>query len=165
MARIRVSRREADGEDFPRLCMRCGQPADCDVSQTFAWMPGWVFVFLLLGLVPFLIVALITRKTMHVVAPMCHNHAGHWRVRKLYVWLGLLFWIALGIALIALGDQLPDTVKGPAILAGLLGGLVWLISAAVFAHGAIKASEIRDRGMDLVNVHRDFADAWNSWGE
>ncbi len=40
MARIRVYRSEADGEDFPRLCMRCGQPAECDVPQTFAWVPG-----------------------------------------------------------------------------------------------------------------------------
>jgi hypothetical protein len=161
MAKIRISRREADGEDFPRLCMRCGREADCDVSQKFAWMPGWVFVFLLFGMLPFLIVALITRKTMLIVAPMCADHAGHWRARKLYVWLGLLFWIAFGIALAALGDELPKDAGAPLVIFGIVGGLVWLISAAVFASGAIKASEIRDKSMDLVNVHRDFADAWN----
>jgi len=161
MAKIRIYRREADGDDFPRLCMRCGCEADCDVSQTFAWMPGWVFVLLLGGLLPFLIVALLTRKTMRVVAPMCQAHAGHWRVRKLYVGLGLLFWIAFGIALGALNKDLPDAAVGPLVLFGIFGALAWLVSAVVFTNGAIKASEIRDKSMDLVNVNRDFADAWN----
>jgi hypothetical protein len=162
MAKIRIYRHEADGEDFPRLCMCCGQPAECDVPQTFAWMPGWVHILILFGLAPWLIVALITRKTMRIVAPMCTQHAGHWHVRKLYVWLGLLFWIVYGFALIIFGDELPESAQGPMILGGILGGLIWLISAAIFANGAIKAAEIRDRGMELVNVHRDFADAWNS---
>ena len=161
MARIRIYRREADGEDFPRLCMRCGCEADCDVPQTFAWNPGWVWVFIFFGLLPLLIVMLVTRKTMHLVAPMCRDHAGHWRVRKLYVWLGLLFWIAFWIAFAVLDNSLPNAAKGPLVGLGLCGGLIWLVSAAIFANGAIKAAEIRDKGMDLVNVHRDFADAWN----
>jgi hypothetical protein len=161
MAKIRVYRNEADGEDFPRLCMCCGQPAECDVPQTFAWMPGWVHVFILFGLAPWLVAALVMRKTMRVVAPMCSQHAGHWRTRKLYVWLGLLFWIAYATALILFWDKLPESAQGPAILVGMIGSLVWLISAAIYANGAIKASDIRERGMELVNVNRDFADAWN----
>jgi hypothetical protein len=165
MARIRVYRSEADGESFPRMCMRCGRPAECDVPQTFAWMPGWVHIFILVGLLPWLIVALIMRKTMHVVAPMCRQHAGHWRVRRLYIWLGLLFFIATFIAIVAVGDRVPENVKNPIIFAALMGGLVWLVSGLIFVNGAIKASEIRDRGMDLVNVNRDFADVWNDMAE
>jgi|SRR5579883_220829 len=161
MARIRVYRHEADGEDFPRICMRCGQPAECDVPQTFAWMPAWVHVFILMGLLPWLLAALITRKTMRIVAPMCFQHAGHWRNRKLYVWLGLLFWIAYFIGLVAYGDALPERARGPMILVGIFGGLAWLISAAIYANGAIKAAEIRDKGMELENVHKDFAREWN----
>lgn len=161
MSRIRVYRREADGEDFPRICMCCGQPAECDVPQTFAWMPGWVHVFILLGLLPWLLAALLTRKTMRVVAPMCLRHAGHWRNRKLYMWLGLLFWIAYFIGLAAYGDRLPESAKGPVILVGIMGGLAWLISAAIYANGAIKAAEIRDKGIELANVHKNFAREWN----
>ena len=165
MAKIRVYRYECDGEDFPRLCMRCGEPADCDVSQKFAWMPSWVFVFILLGLLPLLVAALITRKTMRVVAPMCERHAGHWRVRKLYVWFGLLFWVACGIALVAFSDRVPKDTMAYLVIAGFGGVFVWLISAAVFANAAIKPAVIRDKGIDLVNVHRDFADAWNDADE
>jgi hypothetical protein len=165
MARIRVYRNEADGEDFPRVCMRCGEPAECDVSQTFAWVPGWVHVCILLGLGPWLILVLVMRKTMRIVAPMCLEHAGHWRVRKLYAWLGLLFWIAVFVGIVVAADEIPERVMAPIILACLLGGLVWLISALVLMNNAIKAVEIRDRCMDLANVDRDFAEVWNDMEE
>jgi hypothetical protein len=171
MAKIRIYRHEADGEDFPRMCMRCGRAADCDVPQTFAWMPAWanaliLLIFVgLLGLVAWIIASITVRKTMRVVAPMCLRHAGHWRVRKMYVLFGLLSWIAFGVALVVFADALPSGSKGPVILGGIFGAVAWLISAALVMNGAIKASEIRDKGMDLVNVHRDFADAWNDAAE
>jgi uncharacterized membrane protein YkvI len=160
-----VYRDEADGEDFPRLCMRCGEPADCDVKQTFAWMPSWVNVCILLGLLPWLVVMSLTRKTMRVVVPMCERHAGHWRVRRLYVGLGLLFWLAVLVGLCAVGDELPEDILFPLIGVSLLGALVWLVVGVILSNRAIKASEIRDRRMDLVNVHRHFADVWNDMDE
>ena len=164
MARIRIYKNEADGEYFPRLCMRCGQPADCDVPQTFAWMPAWVHVLLFVGLAPWLIVALVTRKTMRIVAPMCEAHRGHWRVRKLYIWLGVLFWIGVVVALVVIWDQLPKEATNVAVMCVMFGGLIWLIIGLVLANGAIKASDIRDRGMELVNVHKEFADEWKEEG-
>jgi hypothetical protein len=140
--------------------MRCGQPAECDISQTFAWTPSWVMILIFMGLGPWLIVSIMLRRTMRVVVPMCMQHAGHWRNRQLYVWLGLLFWIAYFIALIVGGEHLPEVVKIPVIVFGLCGGLVWLVSAAIYSNNAIKASEIRDKGIELVNVNRDFADEW-----
>lgn len=165
MAKIRIPRREAGGESFPRLCMKCGQEADCDVPQTFAWMPSWVHILILLGLLPWLICCLVTRKTMRVVAPMCARHAGHWRVRKLYVWLGLLFWIAYAITIGVVWDDLSEGATGPLMGVGIFGGLIWLVSAALFANSAVKASLIHERGAELVNVSRDFADAWNDVGD
>jgi hypothetical protein len=165
MARIRVYRNEADGEDFPRLCMRCGEPAECDVPQTFSWMPGWVYAFLLLGLCPLLVAALITRKSMRVVAPMCLQHAGHWRVRKLFVGVGLFLCVAAFVGLAAVGDQLPEGVVVPAVAVTLLAALGWLIGGLVLSNNAIKAKVIGKSSMDLVNIHRGFADAWNDLEE
>ena len=162
MAKIRVYRREAGGKYFPRVCMKCGREADCDVPNTFTWMPSWVPFLILLGLAPWLIVALVTRRTMRVAAPMCRGHAWHWRNRTLYVWLGLVFWVGYFVALFAFGDRLPEDAKTPAVLAGIFGGLFWLVTAAVYSNSAIKASLINDRGAELVNVNRDFADEWNS---
>jgi hypothetical protein len=168
MAKIRIYFHEASGEDFPRMCMKCGARADCDVPQTFSWMPGWVTILIVLfmcvgflGFIVWIITALTTRKTMSIVAPMCYRHQGHWRVRKLYTWLGLLFWIGYLVALVALGSEIPKDVLTPLIVVGLIGAFLWLISALLIMNGAIKAIDIRDRWMELVNVNRDFADAWN----
>jgi hypothetical protein len=140
--------------------MRCGEPAECDVPHTFAWTPSWVPILLLAGLAPWLIVMLVTRKTMHVVVPMCLRHAGHWRVRLLYLWLGLFFWIAFFIGLGVIWKDLPEEFGTPILLACILGGLAWLIAGAILTKNAIKASDIRERRMELVNVHKDFARAW-----
>lgn len=160
MARIRVQQYETSGEDFPRMCMLCGQPAERDVPQMFAWMPGWVHVFILAGLLPWLVVALVTRKTMRIVAPMCRKHAGHWRVRKLFVWLGLLFFVALFVGLVVIGNRLPEDVVVPIVGAALFGGLIWLITGLILMNGAIKAVDIGEDGMVLVKVHKKFARAW-----
>lgn len=172
MARIRVYRPEAGGEQFPRMCMRCGQPAEVDVPQTFAWMPGWVSVLVLLfmvigctGLLIWLVLGLALRKTMRVVSPMCLQHAGHWRVRKLFVWIGLVVWIVLGVALVALSDQIPKDAMGPIILGTFVCLLVWFLTAGVLMNGAIKASEITEKRVDLVNVNKDFADEWRAMVE
>jgi hypothetical protein len=165
MARIRVYRSEADGADFPRMCMRCGEEAECDVPQRFTWTPSWVPICILLGLLPWLIIMLATRKTMRVVVPMCARHSWHWLSRKLYVWLGLLFWATIGICLLIIGDLIPSNLDGPIACAYFGGGFVWLISALIVTNGAIKAREIRERSMDLVNVDRDFADIWNDMVE
>lgn len=164
MARIYVSRKEARGDFFPRLCMRCGEPADCEVPHTFAWMPGWVHVLIFFGLGPWLVVALLTRKTMRIVAPMCLAHRGHWQFRRLYVWLGLPGWIGLIFVLIAIWEQLPKDAGGPLVLAVIIGMLVWLVIGLVLANGAVQASNIHDRGMDVVNVHKAFAAAWREDG-
>jgi hypothetical protein len=160
MALIKVYRDEAGGEFFPRLCMQCGEPADCEVPQTFAWMPSWVHFLILLGLAPWLIVALITRKTMRVTAPMCDRHRGHWRSRKLFIGLGLAFFIALFIGLVAVGNRLPDDVLTPVIASGLLAALIWLIAGLIIMNGAIRAAEILHNRIDLSGVHPEFARAW-----
>lgn len=161
MARIRVYRDEANGKDFPRMCMCCGRPAEVDVPHNFAWMPSWVMIFIFFGLLPWLLVMFFTRKTMRVVVPMCLQHQGHWRVRMLYVWLGLLFWITYVIALVVSNDEIPTGTMTILIVAGLLGALVWLVSAAIWMNNAIKPLEIRDKGIELTNVNKNFAHAWN----
>lgn len=161
MAKIRVYRDESDGERFPRLCMRCGQPTRDSVTQKFAWNPPWVPVLILAGLLPYLLVAIVTRKTMRIAAPMCGRHRGHWRVRQLYVVLGLFAWIAYWILVGVMSDEWPATAANAAFFVGIFGPLAWLISAIVLSQKAIRTTQILDNRMDLVNVHRDFADSWN----
>ncbi len=124
-------------------------------------MPSWVHLFILMGLLPWLIASLVMRKSMHVVVPMCRAHASHWRMRKLYVWLGLLFWFALFVALIMFARKLPDQAIMPIVAVSLVAAFFWLIGGLILMNGAIKPAEIRERGMELVNVNKAFAREWN----
>ena len=161
MAKIRVYRDECDGDEFPNRCIRCGVEPDGHTSQNFAWMPPWLIVLIFFGWLPYLIVVLVMRKTMRVTMPVCSTHRGHWRNRKLFVWLGLLFWIAYGIGLTAIWSSLGKDacMAGLGIL--LFGGLLWLIVAAVYSSSGIRPGIITNGYIELVRVDRDFADEWN----
>ena len=162
MAKIRVYRDEAHGEEFPPLCVKCGGEEETTTTQRFVWVPQWVIVIILFGLLPWLIVMLILRKTMRLTMPMCNRHRNHWRNRKLYVWLGLLFWVVYGIALIVEWNDLPKDASSLALGILIFGGLGWLISAAIYSNSGIKPAEITDRYLELVGVNKAFAREWNA---
>jgi hypothetical protein len=123
-------------------------------------MPGWVNLLIFLGCLPWLIVVLVTRKTMAVRLPVCDRHRNHWLVRKLFIWLGLVFWIVAGLGLAVLDRHLDNAVVYPAatVLAG--GILMWLVAGLILANGGVRAGEITNDWIDLVGVDRSFADAW-----
>jgi hypothetical protein len=160
MAKIRISRPEAGGEQFPRLCMRCGRPADVDVPQTFHWKPSWIIVLLFFGLWPYFLLTMLMRKSMRVVAPMCRDHAGHWRNRALYYWFGILFWIVYLVGVGTVVDSLPIETQRVFVFGGLLAAIIWLVSVPIYSNSGIKASEINERSIILTNVHKDFANGW-----
>ncbi len=88
MATVRLSRREAKG-DVPGLCVRCGAPATVERAKTMSWNPPWVYILLLVGLLPFAIVAVILTKRRRVTLPFCSSHHNHWLSRSLVIWLSL----------------------------------------------------------------------------
>lgn len=161
MATIRVYRDEADGDEFPRVCVRCGADADADATEKFRWTPGWVIVLIVGGLLPWLIVTVILQKSMAVTMPVCRRHRGHWRNRRLYAGLGFLGWLAVVVAAVAFEDELFKNSADVVLGVLLVGGLVWLVSAALYARSAIRPGKITDRWAELVNVDESFAAAWD----
>lgn len=160
MATIRVYRDEADGDEFPRMCVRCGADADLDRRQKFSWHPQWVIVFVFISVPIYIILALILTKRMAVTLPVCHRHRNHWLSRKLFVGLGLLFWVCYVIGAAGLADQLPKDATPYLIGFGIFGGLGWLIAAATLQNTAVRPKVISDRYVELVKVDQGFADAW-----
>lgn len=160
MATIRVYRDESGGDEFPRLCVRCGADAESDSRQKFSWHPPWVILLILVALLVYLIVAVILTKKMTVTLPVCRRHRNHWLSRKLFVGLGLLFWVVYVIAAAVFADQLPKEAVPVLIGVGIFGGLGWLIAAVIFQNSAVKPKEITDRYIELTGVDRGFAERW-----
>jgi len=162
MARILIYRDETDGDYFPHRCVCCGVETERQVKNTFTWMPAWVNILILAGLMPWLIVALVMRKSMRISLPICDRHRGHWRARRMYVWLGLLLWIAYTITLSMLFKQLPEDFANAGIVILIFGVLIWLMLGMVYTNSGISAREITDKWAELGKVNDLFAKEWDA---
>jgi hypothetical protein len=160
MATIEVSYREAEGDYFPTMCMRCGENTEELVGRTFYWNPGWAHLFFFLGLLPWLIAVLVTRKTMRMSVPLCSDHLKHWQSRVLYTWLGFFFLVGLWICVAVVASELPKTASIIAILACIACSLFWLIAAVIVSQNAIRPTRIDNFGIELVNVNKEFQREW-----
>jgi hypothetical protein len=164
MASIRLADYEVEPEGLPQVCICCGQPADGDTRVNFAWYPGWVNILILAGLLPWALVAMILTKRMRTHLPTCQRHRGHWFNRKLFVWGGVLFFMAIGVAcivILATANQQRglDDLAGYICAAGVIGGLIWLIAALIYNSSGVRPTEITDRDIVLTKVSPDFIDA------
>ena len=153
-------RRAAD--DLPDVCLVCGDDAADTVRRDFRWHPAWMYVFLLVGLLPAVILLLLLSKRMAVDCPVCDRHRGHW-------WKGNLLAAALvlgGFALLIGGLVLGGLATRPnqpmpawvplVCVGGLLAGL---ISGVVVSNRVIRPVEITAHDIQLTNVSDEFVAA------
>ena len=138
----------------------CGAEAEGDASNKFVWVPGWVGLLILVGVGPWVIVMLILCKSMRITLPVCNQHRGHWRNRRLYILLGLPFWVLYGIGLAVIANHIPADVVNIGLVVLIFGGLLWLIIGVVYSQSGIQPREITDRWIELVKVDPQFADEW-----
>ena len=165
MAQVRLRRYEITEKLLPPVCLKCGAQAEVTKAKTFSWHPPWVGFLILMGLLPYAIVAICLTKRMKVYALLCHQHQRHWLWRALYIYLGLVFFLVLGCGGIFLLTSMEqrrganNDFAGFFFLVTLLAFLAWFISVIIVQHLAIRPTEITDRDITLTNVSPYFADA------
>ena len=150
--------------DLPPVCMVCGEAATTTSRQTFRWHPPWVIVLILVGVLVWVIVAIILTKSMTVEAPVCDEHKGHWFKRKLIGWLAVLLGIAaffagVFVAIHLDGDPRLRDYAVWGFLAGAVMFLIGLIVASVVFRAAIRPLEITDDDIRLTRVSEGFVEA------
>jgi hypothetical protein len=156
MAQIKLGKYELKNYPLPPLCMVCGQPATITRNKKFSWNPGWVYLLLLVGLLPCIIVALIMTRRMRIEAPLCDVHRNHWSTRNWVTGLSILGYVVFFFAALIF-------FQGEA-LGGLLGGsialfVVWLIILAIWQATAIRVTEITNHSIVLQGVSRGFVNS------
>jgi hypothetical protein len=164
MASIRLGRYEAADGDLPEVCIVCGAPADGYKLKNFSWHPKWVYFFIVLGLLPLVIIALILTKRMSVRAPICRDHRYHWIWRSWAIGGSLVLLIVFFIAAMVIGSSLESRANGGDFFGIICGGfvalgLIWLIAAVAVQSTAVRASEITDREITLTGVSHKFVEA------
>jgi hypothetical protein len=115
-------------ERLPAVCMCCGEQATEYKEKKFTWYPKWSALFAPLGLLPFLIVMLLTKRDMHLRMPLCDRHKWPWLKLQLATVGMLVYLFALPLFLIAVAASSP---QGRSSIGVLLAG--WAIGiVAVF---------------------------------
>ncbi len=63
------------GAQPPSRCAKCNCPVSRPpIKRTLYWHPSWIYLVILLGLLIYVIVALIVRKKGVVLVPLCEEH-------------------------------------------------------------------------------------------
>ena len=160
MPKVKITRREAERGLLPQVCALTGEPTDDVKSRKFMWNPPWVAITLLAGLLPYVIIALITRKNMTVELPLVRAKHGHWMVRTLLALLGLFgsIGLAIGGGIVA-GDRNNESIGLTMLAAGGILFVATIVLLIVFQFTTIRPLEITDRTITLTGIHQGFIDA------
>jgi hypothetical protein len=161
MAEVLIDRRELEQFGLPPVCMCCGAPATVWKKKKFSYTPSWVWILLLAGILPLLIVSLIITERLTVAAPLCERHKNHWRWRTLAVVGGLVAILVFLVALTMLAASLEKAGKGDLLggtfcLGGLALGTPWLVLAIVLQETSVRSGEINKRTLLVKGVAEEF---------
>ena len=170
MASIQLSRYEAEEDDLPDICMRCGSPTTVRKRFRFTSHPLWVYLFLPFGIVPYVVLAALLTEKARCYTHFCDRHKNHWRVRALAVWggLGVIFsLVAILIGYITLvgsrGNEASDTLwhklAGIACFAVPALLFCWIISIPIIQLTAIHLSNVTEKRLTLRSVSPEFVEA------
>lgn len=156
MARVTVP--NSDRRDFPHLCCVCGTTATQARSETFHWTPSWVLVFIFFGVVPWMFVAMLLRRTAKLVLPVCDRHVRRSQRAWWVAGVGLVVAFAAGFG----SDLVPANRQADVIAGAVLFGLFTLVVAVALADDRVRPKHIDDRSVTLDRVSDAFAEAVES---
>ncbi len=161
MPEIRLSLQEADG-GLPGSCMCCGEDATVALTRKMSWCPSWVAVFLLFGLLPYIVLALVMTKRATVIVPLCDQHKNHWWGRTLWILLSALGFMVVAIAGLGAISLLPPNINETffplmAIFCFVMF-IAWIVIIVVAQNTTIRPKEITGTDITLMNISEQFVD-------
>jgi hypothetical protein len=121
--------RVMNDERLPDCCIWCAQTSAHRVRKTFYWHGQWLYLLLLLGALPYVIIALILRQKMVLDVPLCGKC---FAARRKRVWIG----VALLLGLVPVGIVVGIAAPAPV---GAIAGL--LIAFLMFLAGLLMVTE------------------------
>ena len=123
---------------LPPVCVKCGAPASGKpIEKTYYWHHPAIYLTILAGVLIYVIIAMIVRKSVRVAVPLCVEHQ---RKRSLWVtlsWVLPLVGVADAFVLPRFGVEPAWGILG-AIVLGFVGLIIW----------AVVSNPIRPRSID-----------------
>lgn len=110
---------------LPDRCVKCNAPADGQLRRfRMSWHSPAAYLGLLLGLIPYILIAIILQKKLTVYAGVCDYHT---RKRRMII-VGSILGCLAGLAVVIFAFAGFRQPNGPLFL----GGMVLLLAAMVY---------------------------------
>jgi hypothetical protein len=159
MAEVWVTRDDLAVGDLPPVCVVTGRPADGLVPIRFNALPGWTWVLLLLGILPFLIASLFARERVVGEVPVVAAVVERFRRRR----RGSFGLGAAGLVCVAVAAAAQVAwLAWLGVLAMAAGALLAVAASRGFVDGRLDRTGLWVR---LVRVHPRFAGALADHGQ
>jgi len=124
---------------LPPYCVKCGRPADVKpLRRRFSWHPSWVYIFLLIALLVYAILAAVLSKKITLQLPLCSAHFEKYKTLRILAAVLLLGSIP---EMILAGASLPDNYMGWGIFAGAMAFFAGLLCLVMF-NGVLRIDRI-----------------------
>lgn len=145
--------------EFPPICIKTGAPATVFKTRKLSWHSPWAYLGLLGGLLPFVVIALVTTKRGDIIIGLSKEAAVK-RVRWIAMgWIGFVAGLA---ALIGIGSNMETKGSGFALTAGIIALLTWIIIASRKARLCLP-KRITDTHLFIQGVHPAVMAGFPEW--
>jgi hypothetical protein len=157
MAKVQVPAHWVGQSYLPPICARHGSPATSfRQAKFYTKAPPWTYVFILIGLLIFVIVTLAIRTTVPCRLPTCSQCSVD---RRRFIAGVLSMWLATALA-IGLGIQIGSDAL---VILGFLAIVFDLIACFTGDYFRVGGHVSQDRAwVNLKGVHDNFAAAINN---
>ncbi len=148
--------------ELPLRCVKSNQPCNRQLKRSLSWHhPAWYLLIIVCGLVPYIIAALIVRKTATIHVGLSEEWFARRRSAMVTGWGCALF----GIAMLIAGFATLDTGEVAAATL-IIGGIGLLLFGMIFGLVRSRIVEVKKFEGDYIwlkGCHADFLAALPAW--
>jgi len=159
MAHAVASVEDVEDGNLPRVCVKTGEPADGFTTLRFVSSPGWTWILLLFGILPFLIARYFAARRIEGQIPMSDIAI---RRTQAFTWTYRIFFVA-AVLLLAIGWLLAEDDGATVALIGLSTLVVTIAFYAIGWVFVFPTGQVSDEFVTLSFVHKRFAEAVDEW--
>ena len=156
MARASATVEDLKAGRLPPICAKTGEAADGTLPIEFTSTPGWTWILLLFGIVPFFIAQAFSTVRVVGLVPMSDVAR---RRKRAFDWASVGF-LLLSVAVLAIGGVVTDR-------AVVLTGVGMVVATALFVFFGVPfvlpSGEVSGDWVQLSFVDRRFARALDEW--
>lgn len=119
---VPTSSLSGDDTDLPHVCVLSGREADGTTSFRLARTPGWTYVLLLFGILPFIVAMFFATERITIHLPVEREALAAVRRRRHRAIAAVVIGVAVGVVSAVVGS----TVLLWSGIVAAVGGLLWL---------------------------------------